>query len=54
MFGGYSYNERTALSLGIVIRTSRSATVLTLVWGEENGGTQEDRPSSVTSSSTCA
>jgi vanillate/3-O-methylgallate O-demethylase len=41
MFGGYSYNERTALSLGIVDPEVRAGDVLTLVWGEENGGTSK-------------
>ena len=41
MFGGYSYNERAALSLGIVDPEVRSGDVLTLVWGEENGGTSK-------------
>jgi vanillate/3-O-methylgallate O-demethylase len=39
MFGGYSYNERTALSLGIVEPDIQVGEVLTLTWGEENGGT---------------
>jgi len=41
MFGGYSYNERTALSLGIVDPVVSTGDVLTLVWGEENGGTSK-------------
>jgi len=41
MFGGYSYNERTALSLGIVDPNINIGDVLTLVWGEENGGTKK-------------
>ena len=41
MFGGYSYNERTALSLGIVDPEVHTGDVLTLVWGEENGGTSK-------------
>jgi len=41
MFGGYSYNERTALSLGIVAPDIEIADELTLVWGEENGGTRK-------------
>ena len=36
MFGGYSYNERTALSLGVVDPNIKVGDVLTLVWGEEN------------------
>ena len=41
MFAGYSYNERTALSLGVVDPDINIGDVLTLVWGEENGGTQK-------------
>ncbi|PZN30562.1 MAG: glycine cleavage system protein T, partial [Proteobacteria bacterium] len=41
MFGGYSYNERTALTLGIVDPDINIGDVLTLVWGEENGGTKK-------------
>jgi vanillate/3-O-methylgallate O-demethylase len=41
MFGGYSYNERTALSLGIVDDSVQVGDELTLVWGEENGGTRK-------------
>jgi vanillate/3-O-methylgallate O-demethylase len=41
MFGGYSYNERTALSLGIVDPDIEIGDDLTLVWGEENGGTRK-------------
>jgi vanillate/3-O-methylgallate O-demethylase len=41
MFGGYSYNERTALSLGIVDPDIQIGEQLTLVWGEENGGTKK-------------
>jgi vanillate/3-O-methylgallate O-demethylase len=41
MFGGYSYNERTALSLGVVDPNINVGDVLTLVWGEENGGTKK-------------
>jgi vanillate/3-O-methylgallate O-demethylase len=41
MFGGYSYNERTALSLGIVDPGIEIGEQLTLVWGEENGGTKK-------------
>jgi vanillate/3-O-methylgallate O-demethylase len=39
MFGGYSYGERTVLSLGVVDPAVQIGDVLTLVWGEENGGT---------------
>jgi vanillate/3-O-methylgallate O-demethylase len=42
MFGGYSYNERAVLSLGIVEEQyAKPGTQLTLVWGEEGGGTQK-------------
>jgi glycine cleavage system aminomethyltransferase T len=39
MFGGYSYNERTALSLGVVDSSVNIGDVLTLLWGEEGRGT---------------
>ena len=39
MFGGYSFNERCGLSLGIVDAEINPGDVLTLVWGEEGGGT---------------
>jgi vanillate/3-O-methylgallate O-demethylase len=41
MFGGYSYNERTVLSLGVVDPAVEIGDVLTLVWGEEKGGTKK-------------
>ncbi len=41
MFGGYSYNERTALSLGVVDPEVNVGDPVTLVWGEENGGTSK-------------
>jgi vanillate/3-O-methylgallate O-demethylase len=41
MFGGYSYNERTFLSLGVVDPDIEIGDVLTMVWGEENGGTKK-------------
>jgi vanillate/3-O-methylgallate O-demethylase len=41
MFGGYSYSERTALSLGIVDPEIEIGDVLTLLWGEEHGGTHK-------------
>lgn len=41
MFGGYSFNERCGLSLGVVDPGIQIGDVLTLVWGEENGGTQK-------------
>ena len=39
MFGGYSFNERCGLSLGVVDPNINVGDVLTLVWGEEDGGT---------------
>ncbi|WP_343116094.1 vanillate/3-O-methylgallate O-demethylase [Ostreiculturibacter nitratireducens] len=39
MFNGYSFNERCLLSLGVVDPEIKEGDVLTLVWGEENGGT---------------
>ncbi len=41
MFGGYSYNERCGLSLGVVDPDINFGDELTLVWGEENGGTKK-------------
>ncbi|HEX5957148.1 MAG TPA: aminomethyl transferase family protein, partial [Hyphomicrobiaceae bacterium] len=42
MFSGYSWNERTMLSLGFVEEEfAKVGTELTLVWGEENGGTKK-------------
>jgi vanillate/3-O-methylgallate O-demethylase len=41
MFSGYSYNERSMLSLGIVDADIPLGTEVKLVWGEENGGTQK-------------
>ncbi len=41
MFGGYSYNERSGLSLGVVDPDVNVGDVLTLVWGEEGGGTKK-------------
>ena len=41
MFGGYSFNERTALSLGVVDPDIQVGEVLTLTWGEEGGGTKK-------------
>ena len=38
MFNGYSYNERCMLSLGVVDADVAVGDVLTLVWGEPNGG----------------
>ena len=42
MFSGYSYNERKMLSLGFVEeKYAEPGTQLSLVWGEENGGTKK-------------
>jgi vanillate/3-O-methylgallate O-demethylase len=42
MFSGYSSNERKMLSLGFVDEEyAKPGTELTLVWGEENGGTKK-------------
>jgi vanillate/3-O-methylgallate O-demethylase len=41
MFTGYSHNERCGLSLGVVDADIDIGTELTLVWGEENGGTSK-------------
>jgi vanillate/3-O-methylgallate O-demethylase len=41
MFAGYSYNERSMLSLGIVDPEIELGTELKLVWGEEGGGTRK-------------
>ena len=41
MFAGYSYNERSVLSLGVVDHDVEIGTELTLVWGEPNGGTKK-------------
>jgi vanillate/3-O-methylgallate O-demethylase len=41
MFAGYSYNEKSMLSLGMVDPEIKEGTELTLVWGEENGGTRK-------------
>ena len=42
MFSGYSFNERKMLSLGFVDEQfSKPGTELTLVWGEEGGGTKK-------------
>lgn len=38
MFSGYSYNERSMLSLGVVDADVEIGTELRLVWGEEGGG----------------
>ncbi len=42
MFSGYSWNERKMLSLGFVEeQCAKPGTQLTLVWGEEGGGTRK-------------
>jgi vanillate/3-O-methylgallate O-demethylase len=41
MFSGYSYNERSMLSLGVVDADVNVGDALTLVWGEEGGGTSK-------------
>jgi vanillate/3-O-methylgallate O-demethylase len=41
MFAGYSYNEQTMLSLGIVDDDVKVGTEVSLVWGEEGGGTKK-------------
>lgn len=41
MFAGYSYNERSMLSLGVVDADVEIGTELTLVWGEEGGGSKK-------------
>ncbi len=41
MFGGYSYNERRMLSLGTVDPDVKEGDVLSLVWGEPDGGSEK-------------
>jgi vanillate/3-O-methylgallate O-demethylase len=41
MFTGYSYNERSMLSLGCVDPEIQIGETLTLVWGEPDGGTRK-------------
>ena len=41
MFNGYSFNERCMLSLGVVDPDIEEGDVLTLVWGEPDGGTDK-------------
>ncbi len=41
MFAGYSYNERSMLSLGIVDPDVQTGEEVTLVWGEEGGGSSK-------------
>src|SRR5690242_17079875 len=40
-FSGYSYNERSMLSLGAVDVNVPIGTEVTLVWGEEGGGSRK-------------
>ena len=41
MFTGYSYNEKSALSLATIDHEIPEGTELRVVWGEENGGTRK-------------
>jgi len=41
MFSGYSFNERLGLSLGVLDNEVALGEELTLVWGEEGGGTRK-------------
>jgi vanillate/3-O-methylgallate O-demethylase len=41
MFAGYSYNERSMLSLGVVDPDVEIGNEVTLFWGEENGGSKK-------------
>jgi len=41
MFSGYSYNERSMLSLAVVDPDLELGSEVTLVWGEEGGGSQK-------------
>jgi vanillate/3-O-methylgallate O-demethylase len=41
MFSGYSYNERSMLSLGFVDPDIKEGSELILVWGEEKGGSKK-------------
>lgn len=41
MFAGYSYNERSMRSLGILDADINYGTEINLIWGEEQGGTQK-------------
>ncbi|MEI9892318.1 MAG: hypothetical protein WDN45_19290 [Caulobacteraceae bacterium] len=54
MFTGYSWNERAQLSLAVIDGDIQDNEVLTLVWGEENGGTtQADRRAPQAEGSPC-
>ena len=41
MFAGYSYNERSYLSLAVVDPEIEPGTEVKLVWGEEGGGSKK-------------
>jgi vanillate/3-O-methylgallate O-demethylase len=41
MFSGYSYNERSMLSLGVVDPDMEVGNEVVITWGEENGGTKK-------------
>jgi vanillate/3-O-methylgallate O-demethylase len=41
MFAGYSYNERSMLSLGVIDPDIETGTEVRLVWGEAGGGTEK-------------
>ncbi|MBW8448234.1 MAG: aminomethyltransferase family protein [Arenimonas sp.] len=41
MFNGYSFNERCMLSLGVVDSDVQEGDVLTLIWGEPDGGSRK-------------
>jgi len=41
MFGGYSYNERSMLSLGVVDPHIKTGEQVSIVWGEAGGGTRK-------------
>ena len=41
MFAGYSYNERSMLSLGVVDPDITVGNEVTLIWGEEGGGSKK-------------
>ncbi len=41
MYAGYSFNERTMLSLGVVDADVEIGTEVELVWGEKDGGTSK-------------
>ena len=41
MFGGYSANERRALSLATIDNTIEIGTEVTVIWGEPGGGSSK-------------